>query len=163
PDMVFVGDLDTTLRVRGAVFGFRVALKEDEILLRHLVLGRRFDRLEYFTLEGRGSVLDEGWPANPSNGAVMIATAAMLRPKRSVVAGIDLSADPRGAYPGAPEIENDYLPGHDRDVDVAVIDRALARFPGEVGILSPALRRALEARRSAAPQARVQTPPSFEA
>jgi hypothetical protein len=144
PDMVFVGDLGTTRALRGCVFGFRVVVKEQEVLLRHLLLGGGLAPLEHFTLERVPSLLDDRtWRANPTNGAVMIATAVMLRPERLAIAGIDLFDDPRGPYPGAPFAENEYLPGHQRDVDLEVIRHALSRFDGELTLLSPALERAL--------------------
>ena len=37
PDMVFVGDLRTTSKVRDCVFGFRTVAWESEVLLRHLL------------------------------------------------------------------------------------------------------------------------------
>jgi hypothetical protein len=144
PDMVFVGDLRTTHAVEGCVFGFRVVAKEQEVLLRHVLLGGGLAPLEHFTLERVPSLLDDrAWRANPTNGAVMVATAVMLRPERLAIAGIDLFDDPRGPYPGAPSAENDYLPGHERDVDLDVIRHALSRFDGELALLSPALHRAL--------------------
>jgi hypothetical protein len=38
---------------------------------------------------------------------------------------------------------------HDRETELAIIDGALRRFPGEVVLLSEPLRDALEARRAA--------------
>jgi hypothetical protein len=150
PDMVFVGNLRTTLAVRGCVFGFRVVAKEREILLRHLLFGLRPDRIEHFTVERVPSLLDDrAWPANPTNGAIMVATAVMLRPKCLVIAGIDLFDDPRGGYPDDALSENDYLPGHGRGADLDVIEHALSRFEGDVVLLSPALERALRELRSA--------------
>lgn len=144
PDMVFVGDLGTTRAIAGCVFGFRVVAKEQEVLLRHVLLGGGLVPLEHFTLERVPSLLDDRvWRANPTNGAIMVATAVMLRPERLAIAGIDLFDDPRGAYPDAPLAENDYLPGHERDVDLQVIRHALSRFDGELTVLSPALERAL--------------------
>ena len=49
PDMVFVGDLRTTARLHGCVFGFRTIAWESEVLLRHLLLNGRLRRLEYFS------------------------------------------------------------------------------------------------------------------
>jgi hypothetical protein len=153
PDVVFVGSLDTTLRVPACVFAFRNVRKEREILLRHLFFGLRFAQVEHFTVERMASVLDERkWPATITNGAVMVAAAVMLRPRRIVIAGIDLYRDPRGRYPGDDFAENDYMRGHDRNVELEVIELALSRFDGEVTLLSPNLEEELTARRVRASQ-----------
>jgi len=152
PDMVFAGSLSTTLSVPPCVFGFRTIRKEQEILLRHFLLGLRFRQIEYFTLErvASGAYSHTRWSLNPTNGAIMIATAARLRPSRIVIAGMDLFADPRGRYPGETNAENEYFSSHARDVDVAVIDEALSGFEGSIEILSPGLELALKERRSRA-------------
>jgi len=152
PHMVFVGNLSTTLAVPPCVFGFRTIMREKEVLLRHFLLGRRSERLEHFTLERVNSDAYSHirWAAYPTNGAIMIATAVRLKPRRIVIGGIDLFADPRGRYPGETKAENDYLSSHARDVDLAVIDHALSQYDGIVEILSPGLERALKDRRSGA-------------
>lgn len=155
PDMVFVGSLSTTLVVPpGCVFGFRRTSKEAEVLLRHLVIGWRLDLVETFTLERVPSIYAERtWATNPTNGAIMILAAAALEPRRIVIAGMDLFDDPRGAYPGDEHVDNAYMAGHASGVDVEIIGAALARFRGEVEILSPNLERALRVRsRDAGPQ-----------
>lgn len=145
PDVVFVGDLRTTLEVPACVFVFRGVAKEREVLLRHLFLGRRLAPIELFTLERERSPLaDREWGAKPTNGAVMITTAVMLRPERIVIAGMDLFSHPAGAYPGDPLVANEYFRGHDRDAEVAILRHVLAGFEGELVILSPALEAALE-------------------
>ena len=148
PDMVFVGDLRTTSQVRGCVFGFRTIAWESEVLLRELVLHGRLRRLEYFTYERASPFLsDDRWPAHPTNGVLMVATAAALKPRRLVVAGIDLYLDPRGRYPGDPAPDNDFPQMHARDVELEILEQTLAGFPGEVEILSRPLREALARRR----------------
>jgi hypothetical protein len=149
PDMVFVGDLRTTARLRGCVFGFRTIAWESEVLLRHLLLNGRLGRLEYFTYERVSPFLNDGaWPAHPTNGAVMVATAVGLQPRRLVLAGIDLYLDPRGRYPGDSTPENDFPQMHSREVELDVLHRVLASFAGETLILSEPLRTALAARRA---------------
>lgn len=148
PNMVFVGDLRTTARVRGCVFGFRTVAWESEVLLRHLLLSGSLRRLEYFTCERASPFLnDDRWPAHPTNGAVMVATAAALKPRRLVVAGIDLYLDPRGRYPGDATPDNDLPQMHSREVELEILERALADFGGEVTIMSEPLHGALAARR----------------
>jgi hypothetical protein len=147
PDMVFVGDMRTTRELRGCVFGFRDIAWEREMLLRHLTFGLSLRALEYFTLERVPCFLNEvQWPAHPSNGAVMIATAAGLQPERLTIAGIDLYRDPRGRYPWDRAADNDLPQMHDEDVEAEVIGHALDDFRGELVILSEPLRRALERR-----------------
>jgi hypothetical protein len=89
------------------------------------------------------------WPARPTNGAVMIATAAVLEPARLVIAGMDLFQHPAGAYPGDPATANDYLLMHDRETELAIVEEALGRFRGAVTVLSEPLARGLERRRGA--------------
>lgn len=148
PDMVFVGDLRTTAHVRDCVFGFRTVAWESEVLLRHLLLNGSLRRLEYFTCERASPFLnDDRWPAHPTNGVVMVATAAALKPRRLVVAGIDLYLDPRGRYPGDATPDNDLPQMHSREVELEILERALADFEGEVTIMSEPLRTALAERR----------------
>lgn len=148
PDMVFVGDLRTTRELRCCVFGFRDIAWEREILLRHLLFGVNLDALEYFTIERVPCFLnDRRWPAHPTNGAVMIATAAGLEPERLTIAGIDLYRDPRRRYPWDRMADNDLPQMHSARVEAEVIGRALDDYPGEVVILSEPLQRALEQRR----------------
>ena len=83
PDMVFVGNPNTTARMRSCVFGFRTVSWESEMMLRHLLLDRSARRLEHFTYERVSPFLNDGaWPCAPTNGAVMVATAVGLRPRR---------------------------------------------------------------------------------
>jgi hypothetical protein len=158
PDMVFVGDLQTTARLRGCVFGFRTLAWESEMLLRQVLLHRSLRRLEYFTYERVSQFLsDDAWPAHPTNGVVMVATAAALQPKRLILAGMDLYLDPRGRYPGDPTPENDFPQMHSREVELEILDRVLAPFRGETWILSEPLREALSMRRAHAPAASLST------
>jgi hypothetical protein len=149
PDMVFVGDLRTTTRLRGCVFGFRTTAWESEVLLRHLLLNGRLGRLEYFTYERVSPFLnDAAWPAHPTNGALMLATAVGVQPRRLILAGIDLYLDPRGRYPGDSTPENDFPQMHSREVELDVLQRVLASFAGETLIVSEPLHVALAVRRA---------------
>jgi len=146
-DMVFVGSPLTTARVHSCVFGFRTIAWESEMMLRHLLLDRSVGRLEYFTYERVSSFLNDGaWPCAPTNGALMVATAVGLRPRLLILAGIDLSRDARGRYPGDTLGENDYPQMHSRNVDVETIARVLAGYHGETVIMNESLREALSAR-----------------
>ena len=158
PDMVFVGDLRTTARLRSCVFGFRTLAWESEMLLRHVLLHGRLRRIEYFTYERVSRLLsDDAWPAHPTNGVVMVATAAALQPRRLILAGMDLYLDPRGRYPGDPTPENDFPQMHSRAVELEILDRVLASFRGETWIVGEPLREALRMRRAHAPAASAAT------
>ena len=158
PDMVFVGDLRTTARLRSCVFGFRTLAWESEILLRHLLLHGSLRCIEYFTHERVSPFLgDDAWPAHPTNGVVMVATAAALQPRRLILAGMDLYLDPRGRYPGDPTPENDFPQMHSRAVEIEILDRVLTSFRGETWILSEPLREALRTRCAHVPVASVST------
>jgi len=144
PDVVFVGDPATLHRLPPHVFGLWNISLEYAMLLRHLVT-RGLSRMEYFTMERLSPfVRDRSWPARPSNGPLMVAAAAALRPKRLTIAGIDLFCHPEGRYPGDTRSLNEYSRVHMREVDVAIIDLALRDYPGELVIFGDALRQALE-------------------
>ena len=130
PDVVFVGDAATLHRLSPRVFGLWNIPLEYGMLLRYLVThGPR--RMEYFTMERISPLVrDRYWPARPSNGALMVAAAAALRPERLTIAGIDLFKHPDGRYPGDTRSLNEYSRVHTRDVDVAIIDLALKDYPG---------------------------------
>ncbi len=148
PDVVFVGDAATLHRLSPRVFGLWNIPLEYGMLLRYLVThGPR--RMEYFTMERISPLLrDRCWPARPSNGALMVAAAAALRPDRLTIAGIDLFKHPDGRYPGDTRSLNEYSRVHTRDVDIAIIDLALKDFPGELVIFGDTLPRALAEVRS---------------
>ena len=79
----------------------------------------------------------------PTNGALMIAVAVALAPRRLVVSGIDLYSHPEGKYPGVADDPAGYDSAHSRETDIACIRDALWRHKGQLTILSPALKRAL--------------------
>jgi 3-Deoxy-D-manno-octulosonic-acid transferase (kdotransferase) len=149
PQVVFTGDSSCLRAVPDAILAFRTVDEERRLLVRHL-LGVPRRLLSYMTVERLPvSLVERRWPARPTNGAAMVSTAAALGPRRLVIAGIDLFQHPAGAYPGDPVTPNDYLLMHDRETELAIIELALRRFPGEVVLLSEPLRCALETRRAA--------------
>ena len=100
PQVVFTGDSSCLRAVRGAIIGFRTVEEERRLLARRL-LGGRWRPLSYLTVERLPvSMAERRWPARPTNGAAMVATAAALAPRRLIIAGIDLFQHPDGAYPG---------------------------------------------------------------
>lgn len=146
PQVVFLGDARCLRLVEGCVFAFRTVEEEARLLTDRLLHGR-LGRLRYLTVERLPVFINERrWSARPTNGAVMLATAAALEPARLVIAGMDLFQHPAGAYPGDPATPNDYLLMHDRETELAIVDEALRRFRGTVTVLSDALARGLDAR-----------------
>ena len=75
----------------------------------------------------------------PTNGATMLATAVALNPPRIVIAGIDLFADPAGAYPGDAQTSNDYVVVHERSIEIDFILKTLKSYRGELIILGKPL------------------------
>jgi 3-deoxy-D-manno-octulosonic-acid transferase len=146
PQIVFVGDPDTVHKVKQVVFGFWNTSLEYGMLLRHL-LTRGLAPMKYFTVERIPSVgLGRTWRARPTNGALMIATAAALAPERLIIGGVDLYLNPDGRYPGDLLGNNQYARSHSRDMELELIRAALANYRGELIILSDLLRTALETR-----------------
>lgn len=143
PQVVFVGHPDTIRQVDGPVFGFWNRSHEQGMLLRHLLV-RGPRPVRHFTMERISSLFrDRDWPARPTNGALMIAAAAALEPRRLVVAGVDLYRHPDGRYPGELLAANAYARAHSCSTDVDIIRAALAGFRGELIVLGDPLRDAL--------------------
>ncbi len=143
PQVVFVGDHRSVWKIGGCTFAFRDDEFEREVRLARALRLRLTPVDTFVVANALPWVRDDLWPARPTNGALMIATAAALRPARLVIAGIDLFAHPQGKYPDDADAENGYAPVHDRTVDLAVIRRALADYRGEVTIIGDALAAAL--------------------
>lgn len=147
PDLVFTGQRDTVMALRppyGFVFG---KIQSEEKILSGLLYSWR--RLSYGTAQRLGlHTTGCGGKAAPTNGALMVATAVALRPRRLVIAGIDLFSDPAGAYPGDPVTENAYAVGHDASFERDFILGALRRHEGELVVFGRGLRSALRAERS---------------
>ena len=146
PDVVFTGDHLSLRRCRYCLFGFRTVAEETAVLFNHW-LGLRLGRIECFNAERLGLRLDErSWGARPTNGAVMVSTAVALRPRRLIVAGLDLYRHPAGKYPGDPASANCYASVHDADIELAVVCQALLAFRGELIVVGEALREAVAER-----------------
>ena len=138
PDVVFTGSIGTLERVRHrTIFAFQTRDAEQRILPKSLILPRR---TEYFVAEVlRTMDFDLYGTYKPTNGAVMLATAIALRPKRLVIAGIDLYQHPAGAYPSDTSTPNAYTIGHDEEAETRFILSLLVNYPGELTILSEVL------------------------
>jgi hypothetical protein len=143
PDMVFVGDAATLVKLKPRLFGFWNIAQEYGLILRFLVThGPKL--MEYITMERISPIIGGvDWPARPSNGALMLVAGAALQPERLIIAGIDLFLHPGGRYPGDDRSLNQYSSVHSRSVDTAIIRQAFKEYKGELIILSDALRQAL--------------------
>lgn len=98
PDVVFTGSIGTLERVRHRpIFAFQTRDAERRILPKSLLLPRK---IEYLVADVLGT-MDFGFYGTykPTNGAVMLATAVALSPKRLVIAGIDLYQHPAAPIP----------------------------------------------------------------
>lgn len=138
PDVIFTGKRDTLEAYRApTIFGLQTEAAAGRIVLRSLLLARRFT---YFTAERLGC-MDFAYfaPYKPTNGAVMIATAAALATQQLIVAGIDLFSDPRGSYPGDAATPNAYTVAHDRELEARFVLETMAAFRGEVIVVGDVL------------------------
>ncbi len=146
PDMVFTGDPDLVRLKRQCIVAFPTRAIGEPILHNHAARGHMPDAGFTFLDRFTPSLADLSGPQIPTNGALMIALAAALRPRRIVIAGIDLYRHPQGKYPGALDEPEGYTSQHSAEIDLDLIGGALARFNGETEILSDNLREALAAR-----------------
>ncbi len=142
PDMVFTGAKPVIARIRKALFGFRAIDAEGRLVL-HALTRRPFRPLRFATIE---RLLPNPWQhepdgVRPTNGALMLATAAALQPERLTVSGIDLYSHPSGIYPGNSTSPNAYSLGHSRQRELDYMLSALDAFEGDLTILSENLAR----------------------
>ena len=146
PQIVFTADDDLPPPQSEAILAFPTRDDAHRILRLYRRAGR-VKRLSYVVVSELPSPLTaRSWPLRPTNGALMIAAAALLQPRRLVIAGIDLYQHPAGKYPGEADEANDYDRIHSRDNDLDAIALALADFPGQIVVIGDQLRAALAAR-----------------
>jgi hypothetical protein len=149
PQLVFTG-LRAAIKAvsEPVIFAFQTREEEAKLMLKCLTLPRR---VAFATAERLG-VMDFGdfGVYTPTNGAVMLATAVALKPKRLIVAGMDLFQHPAGSYPGDSSTPNAYTVLHDRDTELAFILSRFERFEGELTILGEVLDGHWQAHRTAA-------------
>lgn len=142
PAAVFTADPDLPPRRSRAILIFPRAGIASSVLLQHLMVWRQ-PKAGYLILDRlRPPVVNFDSATTPTNGALMVAVAVALRPKRLVIAGLDLYRHPEGRYPGVAAIDG-YARGHSAACDLALMGPALDGFSGELVILSPALAQAL--------------------
>jgi hypothetical protein len=138
PDMIFAG-VKRSMRAAGSALIGVASTRKEEALLAARILTPWRGRLRYVVVEEIADLGDalRGHP-RPTTGAVMLAAAIALAPKRLIVAGMDMFADKAGAYPGRTNAVNAYSVAHDRQTDANFIRSHLARYEGEIMTLSPA-------------------------
>ena len=142
PDAVFTADPDLPPKGSKAILMFPRSEGGRIVLRQHLLAGRRTKNGFMMLDRLNPAFADFDAKEIPTNGALMIAVAAALRPRRLVIAGMDLYSHPEGRYPGALAVDG-YARGHSALCDLALIGGALAGYEGETVILSPNLRPAL--------------------
>jgi len=143
PNVVFTADLDGPSGPAVPIICFPTREDANRIIASY-VRRRVVPRMEYLVFPELPSPFsDRTWPHRPTNGALMVAAAVLLRPSQIIIAGIDLYLHPAGKYPGATPELNRYDDIHHRDTDLAIIGLALDRFGGDTTILSEHLRSAL--------------------
>ena len=144
PDVVFTADLDAPSGPSVPIICFPTRGDANRILASYVRPPRVDVRAQYLVFpEFASPFSDRTWSHRPTNGALMVAAAVLLRPSRVIIAGIDLYLHPDGKYPGATDEPNRYDDIHHRDVDLAFIRAALDQFDGDATILSEQLRSVL--------------------
>lgn len=143
PDLVFTGDPDLPPPRRRPIVAFPRREEGVPILARQ-ALRLRPPRGHLFLADLPGFADALAREPIPTNGALMIAVAATLQPRRLVIAGVDLYAHPAGRYPGDTAALDGYSRQHGRERDLALIRAALAAYDGDVEIVGDALKQALE-------------------
>ncbi len=140
PAVVFTADTDPPPAELDPIICFPTRGDADRILRAYPSHGRD-RRQEYLVFAEMPSRDTAGaYAFQPSNGALMIAAATALKPKRLIIAGIDLNLHPAGKYPGMADEPNEYDAIHDRAVDLDFMRAALRGYEGTLLILSEQLR-----------------------
>lgn len=143
PDMVFTADPDLVQLPRQPIVAFPTMAIGEPILRNGAANGHRLEAGYSYLDRFTPSLANFSKPRIPTNGALMIAMAAALRPRRLVVSGIDLYRHPEGKYPGADDNAEGYTSQHCAETDLELIGRAIADHDGDIIILSDNLHSAL--------------------
>lgn len=137
-DVIFAG-VKKSMRAAGSTLIGVASHRKEEALLGTRLTSPWNGALRYFVVEEIAGIASDalnGHP-RPTTGAVMLAAAIALAPRRLIVAGMDMFADPAGAYPGQNTV-NAYTAAHDRNTDAEFIRTHLRRYEGEIVTLSAA-------------------------
>tara|TARA_R110002051_G_scaffold264743_1_gene324628 strand:- start:79 stop:729 length:651 start_codon:yes stop_codon:yes gene_type:complete len=143
PDMVFTADPDLVVLPRQPVIAFPTRVIGEPILQNGAANGHRPEAGYVYLDRFTPLLADFSQPQIPTNGALMVAMAAALRPARLVISGIDLYLHPQGKYPGGADNPEGYTDQHCAETDLDLIGRALADYDGNLVLLSDNLREAL--------------------
>lgn len=142
PNVVFTADPDVPPGRTAPIICFPTRGDANRILAGYA--RRRGVPTQYLVYPELPSPFSERtWSHRPTNGALMVASAVLLRPSHLIIAGIDLYRHPAGKYPGAAGEPNQYDDIHHRDIDLAFMRLALDQFGGQTTILSEQLRSSL--------------------
>jgi len=132
-DAAFTGKPKSALALPGVLVITAGSDSAARILRAHAVRAR-FNRLTLGVADDLLPGFADGYVGSkPTNGYVMLATALALKPRRLIVAGVDLFSHPEGAYPGDADTQNAYAPAHDAAEERANVLALLARQLREAG------------------------------
>lgn len=143
PDMVFTGMQASMKKLKSPILCVLGPTAEKVLLMvraKNFVTGK----LRYFVAgddkAGLDLKIDDDF--RPTSGAIMLAVAVALKPKKLIVAGIDMFQHPDGSYPGDSKTPNAYTATHSRDAEEVFMFRQLEKFDGELVILSEIFKQA---------------------
>jgi hypothetical protein len=144
PDLVFTADNDPPALRPAPIICFPTREDANRILASYIMRGIHLPANYLVFIELPCALSMKSRTYRPTNGALMVAAATLLRPRRVVIAGMDLYLHPDGKYPGSCAEANKYDPIHNRSLDLAFMAAAFSMFDGTVDILSAQLKSALE-------------------
>jgi hypothetical protein len=140
PKVIFTGGSRSMTALGDAIFGLQSEEAERRILLSRM-FNPALPATRFFNVHdvSNGIAAFPWGTLRPTNGATMIAAAVALKPKRLIVAGIDLFQHREGTYPGDTATPNAFSPAHDRDAERNFIISQLAKHEGELVIIGDIL------------------------
>ncbi len=142
PDVVFTGVQASMRAVRTTILGV-LGEETEKVLLMVRGFTPLYGPLQYVVVDKLNRFPDgSNWgDYRPTSGAIMLASAVALAPKRLLVAGMDMFQHSQGTYPGDTVTPNAYTPAHTFDKELAFILSHLERFKGEIVIVGDVLER----------------------
>jgi hypothetical protein len=144
PDLIVAGAPQTPRYVAAPVLVFR-SVAEARLAAWQSLRRLRRPSFRPLALQQVDPALEGAdFGARPSSGALMVAAAVALHPRRIAVAGLDLFQHPAGRYVGDAEGMNAYAPVHQRDAELSYLRWVLAGFRGELELHGPVLAAALQ-------------------
>lgn len=133
PDMVFAG-VKRAMRKMGKTPLGVASERKANALIACRGLEPWHGRAEFTVVEQIAAPIVPDIPGalRPTTGAYMLAAAIALRPRRLIVAGMDMFRHPDGAYAGGSRETNAYTPSHSFETDAAFLRQSLSHFTGEL-------------------------------